>query len=156
VHIFVNPAVFGPLGPRGAQVVMSHEATHVATGAAVSSMPTWLLEGFADYVALDHVDLPVSLAASQALARVRADGPPARLPGPHEFDPHSAVLGASYESAWLACRLIGEKYGEARLVAFYRAADREGSTAAAFGRLLHTDQPSFTQTWRRYLRRLAG
>jgi hypothetical protein len=156
VHIFVNPAVFDPLGPRGAQIVMSHEATHVATGAAVSSMPTWLLEGFADYVALDHVDLPVSLAASQVLARVRAHGPPARLPGPHEFDPHSLVLGASYESAWLACRLIGERYGEARLVEFYRAADRAGSTGSAFGRLLHTDQPTFTRTWRRYLRQLAG
>lgn len=156
VHIFVNPAVFDPLGPRGAQIVMSHEATHVATGAAVSSMPTWLLEGFADYVALDHVDLPVSDAASQVLARVRADGPPARLPGAHEFDPRSKVLGASYESAWLACRLIGETYGEARLIAFYRAADRAGSTDAAFGRLLDTDQPAFTRAWRDYLRRLAG
>ena len=156
VHIFVNPAVFGPLGPRGAQIVMSHEATHVATGAAVSSMPTWLLEGFADYVALDHVDLPVSVTASQILARVRADGPPARLPGQHEFDPRSKVLGASYESAWLACRLIGEKYGEARLIAFYRAADRAGSTDAAFRRLLGTDQPAFTRAWRGYLRQLAG
>ena len=119
-------------------------------------MPTWLLEGFADYVALDHVDLPVSDAASQVLARVRADGPPARLPGAHEFDSRSKVLGASYESAWLACRLIAETYGEARLIAFYRAADRAGSTDAAFGRLLDTDQPAFTRAWRDYLRRLAG
>jgi hypothetical protein len=119
-------------------------------------MPTWLLEGFADYVALDHVDLPVSVAASQILARVRAYGPPARLPGQQEFDPRSKVLGASYESAWLACRLIGETYGEARLIAFYRAADRAGSTDAAFGRVLGTDQPSFTRAWRDYLRRLAG
>ena len=81
VHIFVNPRVFDPLGARGSQIVMSHEATHVATGAAVSSMPTWLLEGFADFVALDHVDLPVSVTASQILARVRKSGPPAHLPG---------------------------------------------------------------------------
>ena len=32
---------------------MSHEATHVATDATFASMPTWLLEGFADFVALD-------------------------------------------------------------------------------------------------------
>jgi hypothetical protein len=156
VHIFVNPRVFDPLGPRGSQIVMSHEATHVATGAAVSSMPTWLLEGFADYVALDHVDLPVSVTASQILARVRKDGPPPRLPGKTEFDPQNQALGASYESAWLACRLLGERYGEKRLIAFYRAADREGSTAGPFRTLLDTDQRAFTRTWRDYLRQLAG
>ena len=32
VRVFVNPAVFGRLKERGAQVVMSHETTHVATG----------------------------------------------------------------------------------------------------------------------------
>ena len=37
---------------------MSHEAVHVATEAARSTMPLWLLEGFADYVALRDVDLP--------------------------------------------------------------------------------------------------
>ena len=59
VHVFVNPEVFGDLKPRGAQVVMSHEAVHVATDAATSTMPLWLLEGFADYVALRDVHLPV-------------------------------------------------------------------------------------------------
>jgi len=155
VHIFVNPRVFDPLGARGSQIVMSHEATHVATGAAVSSMPTWLLEGFADFVALDHVDLPVSVTASQILARVRKTGPPAHLPGKTEFDPQNQALGASYESAWLACRLLGERYGEGRLIAFYRAADRDGSTTAAF-RDLGTSEPAFTRAWKGYLRSLAG
>ncbi len=156
VHIFVNPKVFDPLGPRGSQIVMSHEATHVATGAAVSSMPTWLLEGFADYVALDHVDLPVSVTASQILARVRKEGPPIRLPGKTEFDPQNQALGASYESAWLACRLLGERYGERRLIAFYRAADRAGSTVEPFRTLLGTDQRAFTRSWRAYLRSSPG
>ena len=155
VHIFVNPHVFDPLGPRGSQIVMSHEATHVATGAAISSMPTWLLEGFADYVALAHVDLPVSVTASQILAEVRTDGPPAHLPGKTEFDPRNKALGASYEAAWLACRLLGEKYGEKKLIAFYRASDSAGSTAGPFDTLLRTDQRAFTRSWRDYLRRLA-
>jgi hypothetical protein len=156
VHIFVNQKVFDPLGPRGSQIVMSHEATHVATGAAVSTMPSWLLEGFADYVALDHVHLPVSVTASQILARVRKDGPPSRLPGRTEFDPQNQALGASYESAWLACRLLADKYGERQLIRFYRAADRDGSTVQPFRTLLHTDQQAFTRSWRAYLRRLAG
>ena len=156
VHIFVNPRVFDPLGPQGSQIVMSHEATHVATGAAVSTMPAWLLEGFADFVALDHVDLPVSVTASQILARVRRQGPPAHLPGKREFDPQNKALGASYEAAWLACRLLGERYGERRLIAFYRASDRAGSTAGPFRTLLKTDQSDFTRSWRRYLEQLAG
>jgi hypothetical protein len=156
VHIFVNAPVFDPLGPRGAQIVMSHEATHVATGAALSSVPTWLMEGFADYVALDHAALPVTVAASQVLASVRRHGAPSHLPGTADFDPHDQALGASYESAWLACRLLGRTYGERRLVAFYRVADRDSSTARAFRSVLGTDEESFTRAWRRELRRLAG
>jgi hypothetical protein len=155
VHIFVNPAVFDPLGPRGAQIVMSHEATHVATGAALSTMPTWLLEGFADYVALDHVDLPPSVTASQILRQVRRTGAPAHLPGKAEFDAHNKSLGASYESAWLACRLLAERYGEKSLIGFYRTADRTSSTTAAF-RALGTTRGAFTAAWRADLRTLAG
>jgi hypothetical protein len=154
-HIFVNRDVFDPLGPRGSQIVMSHEATHVATGAATSTMPTWLLEGFADFVALDHVDLPVSVTASQVLAAVRRDGPPRHLPGAAEFDPKNQALGASYEAAWLACRLLAQRYGERRLVAFYRAADRAGSTAAPFREVLGTDEAAFTRAWRASLRSLS-
>ncbi len=121
VHIMVNPSVFDGLGDRGAQIVMSHEATHVATDAATSSMPMWLLEGFADYVALAHVDLPVSVTASQILADVRKDGPPKALPGPHEFDPANKALGASYEAAWLASSPPGRD--------LWRAPARSTSTA---------------------------
>ena len=60
VHVLVNPQVFGDLKATGAQVVMSHEATHVATEAATSRTPLWLLEGFADYVALRDVKIPLT------------------------------------------------------------------------------------------------
>jgi hypothetical protein len=156
VHIFVNPRVFDPLGPRGSQIVMSHEATHVAVRAAFSTMPTWLLEGFADYVALAHVDLPVSVTASQILNQVRRHGAPRHLPGKREFDPQNQALGASYESAWLACRLLAEEYGEKRLIAFYRASDRAASTRRPFRSVLGTDVQAFTRAWRRDLRGLAG
>jgi hypothetical protein len=156
VHVFVNPKVFDPLGPRGSQIVMSHEATHVAVGAATSTMPTWLLEGFADYVALAYVDLPVTAAASQILAQVRKKGPPSHLPGRGEFDPENTALGASYEAAWLACRLLADEYGQRRLVEFYRQSDRLSSTTRPFRSVLHSDQQRFTRMWQRYLRSLAG
>ena len=155
-HILINPEVFGRLGDDGAQIVVSHEATHVATSAATSTLPMWLLEGFADYVALAHVDLPVSRTASQILAKVRRAGPPNQLPGVVEFDPANAALGSSYESAWLACRFIGAKYGEQRLIEFYDAVDGEVPVRAGFKRYLDTDQRAFTSQWQGYLRRLAS
>lgn len=155
-HIFVNPPVFSPLGEQGSQIVMSHEATHVATDAAISSMPTWLLEGFADYVALAHVDLPVEVTASQILKQVRKNGPPPTLPAQVDFETENTALGASYEAAWLACRLIAQTYGEARLIAFYERSDRDGETADAFDAVLGTTEKRFTARWRAELRELAG
>src|SRR4029079_112572 len=109
VHVFVNPEVFDMLRPTGAQVVLSHEAAHVATDAARSTVPPWLLEGFADYVALRDVDLPVTTSAAQIIRQVRRDGVPDALPGAAEFDTATTHLGATYESAWLACVLLAER-----------------------------------------------
>ena len=156
VHIFVNPDVFGGLGETGSQIVISHEATHVATNAAVSSMDVWLLEGFADYVALARVDLPVTVTASQILARVRDNGPPSHLPGGREFDPADNALGAAYESAWLACRLIAEQHGERDLITFYNRVDHGQSIEQAFRQVLGTTEQSFTDDWDDYLRQLAS
>jgi hypothetical protein len=134
---------------------MSHEATHVAVDAATASMPLWLLEGFADYVALARNDLPVSVTGSQILAEVRRGGPPKQLPGPDEFDPSNKLLGTSYEAAWLACRLLAEEYGERRLISFYESVDEGTSVEAAFEEL-GTTEKAFTRQWRDYLRELAG
>jgi hypothetical protein len=155
VHVFVNPDVFGLLGPTEGQVVMSHEATHVATDAWEASMPPWLLEGFADYVALRDTDLPVTTAAGQAIADVGKDGPPRALPGELEFGTRATHLGATYESAWLAVRLLAQDGGEAALVRFYRSVDDGapvgGALRATFGLSLH----DFTRQWRSLLADLA-
>jgi hypothetical protein len=156
VHVFVNPDVFGRLEPQGAQVVMSHEAVHVATRAAMSDLPLWLLEGFADYVALRDVDLPLSTTAGQVIKQVRREGPPTHLPGPAEFDTTTTQLGAAYESAWLACRLLARTGGERALVRLYRMVDggREltASLRATFGLRLG----GLTRAWRRSLSDLAA
>jgi hypothetical protein len=156
VRVFVNPEVFGRLADRGAQVVMSHEATHVATGATFVSMPTWLLEGFADYVALDHSGVPVSLAAGQILTRIRKHGPPHRLPTSSDLDPRANGLGATYEEAWLACRFLAETYGQPRLIAFYRAVSGGTPEKRAFREVLGTTERQFVDRWRADLRHLAG
>jgi hypothetical protein len=156
VRVFVNPQVFGRLKARGAQVVMSHETTHVATGAPFASMPTWLLEGFADFVALDHAGVPVDLAARQILARIRKEGLPRGLPTSQDLDPSANGLGATYEEAWLACRFLAQEHGARALVRFYRRVDGGASTQEAFRSVLGTSQQQFVSRWRQDLARLAG
>ncbi len=155
VHVFVNPAVYDGLRPTGAQVVLSHEATHVATGAFRSPVPLWLLEGFADYVALRDVALPVSRSAAQVIAEVRRDGAPRTLPTDADFGTRATHLGATYESAWLACRLVAQRAGEPALVAFYRAVDRGQGVGAALRANAALTVPELTRAWRVLLSDLA-
>ena len=115
VHVFVNPDVTAGLRGAGAQVVMSHELVHLATGAARSAMEPWLLEGFADYVALRDTGLPDRITLGRAIAAVRRDGVPDALPSVGR--PRHARRGTCrprYEEAWLACRVIAERLGGAR------------------------------------------
>jgi hypothetical protein len=156
VRVFVNPDVYDKLADRGAQVVMSHEATHVATGATFVNMPTWLLEGFADYVALNHVGVPVSLAAGQILARIRKHGLPHHLPTSADLNPTANGLGATYEEAWLACRFLGQAFGQARLIAFYYAVSGGTTEKRAFRQVLGTTEGAFVVRWRADLAHLAG
>ena len=155
VRVVLNPPVFTTLGPIAGQVVLSHEATHAATGATFRDMPLWLVEGFGDYVALAREPVPVQVAAGQALRRVRRVGPPRELPDEGDFSTSAHGLGASYEAAWLACRLIANRYGEDGLLRFYQRVSRDGEVGAAFRTVLGTTEGQFTEAWSAYLRRLA-
>jgi hypothetical protein len=158
VHVFVNPVVFAGLRPRGAQVVMSHEAAHVATGAAAEAAgaqtPLWLLEGFADYVALRDVPIPLSVSAGQIARQVRREGAPEQLPGSAEFDTRTTHLGAAYESAWLACRLLARDGGEESLVTLYRRVSDGQPLEAALRALYGFGTPELTRRWRAELEAL--
>lgn len=156
IHVFVNPEIYGPLEPTGAQVVMSHEAVHVATGAPQSATPLWLLEGFADYIALRDVDLPVSVTAGQIIRQVRRDGPPASLPGPAEFDTNDTHLGASYESAWQACQVLVDRAGEAALVQLYEAVDEGGDLETELAELFSWTEADLVAVWQDRLTDLAA
>lgn len=156
-HVFLNPAELDRLRSIGAQVVVSHEATHVATAATSSqSVPQWLLEGFADYVSLRDVDLPVTRTAAQVIAQVRESGPPRALPGATEFDASRGHAGAAYEAAWLACRVLADRGGESSLVHFYEQLD----AGVPFARALRDDfgwtEAELLRAWRARLSDLAA
>ena len=141
VHVFVNPEVYDDLEPVGGQVVMSHEATHVATGAPLTSgVPLWLLEGFADYVALHDVDLPITTTAGQIIQQVRRSGAPDHLPGQPEFDQSDSHLGAAYESAWVACLVLADAGGQDALVRLYEQVSRGSDLDEQLQRAVRPDR----------------
>ncbi|WGL53802.1 hypothetical protein P5P86_08225 [Nocardioides sp. BP30] len=156
VHVLVNPQVIGGLNTQGAQIVLSHEATHAATDVATNqTLPPWLLEGFADYVALRDVTLPLSTTARQIIAEVRTDGAPAHLPGSAEFNDQSESFGAEYEAAWLACRLLARLGGEQALVHLYDDVRGGAGLDATMRRQFGFGLTDFTTQWRRELQGLA-
>lgn len=156
IHVFANPDVFDTMSDLGARVVMSHEATHVATQGPLTPMPTWMIEGFADFVALDHANIPVQSAAHQIIAEMAANGIPAHLPTPEDLAPTAGGLGATYEEAWLAWRYLGLTYGEAKAVAFYDAVKNGADVDKAFSAVLGTTQAQFVQGWQANLRQLVA
>lgn len=156
VHVFLNPARITELEQTGAQVVVSHEAAHVALGATATQLPVWLSEGFADFIALRDVPLPLSTTAAQIARQVRREGPPRALPGDRDFDEESDYFGATYEAAWFACRLLGERAGEDTLLRFYRDADGVDDFAGLFRRTFGLSLAQFTKQWRSALSDLAA
>jgi hypothetical protein len=155
VHVFVNPEEMDRLRRTGAQVVMTHEAVHAVTGAPSSRAPVWLVEGFADYVALLDVDLPLSRTAAQVIDRVRRDGLPRELPATSDFDVAAPHLGAAYEAAWLACRALVDLAGQQALVDVYREASASGDVDADLERA-GTSVAEVTARWRELLRAAAA
>lgn len=154
VHVFVNPEVTDGLRRAGAQVVMSHELVHVATDAARTPMEPWLLEGFADHVALRDTRLPDRTTLGRAIEAARRDGAPAALPSAADLDPQAPDLQARYEEAWLACRIIVERLGEQALVELYE----EAASGVALGPALARaglSAEELVHAWRDRLQTLA-
>ncbi|MFD4323666.1 hypothetical protein ACFWQC_03475 [Nocardioides sp. NPDC058538] len=152
LHVWVNQGVIGDLDAPGAQIVITHEATHAATDAATNTgRPMWLVEGFADYVALRDTKLPLSKTAGQIIAQVRENGAPDHLPGKAEFNTRSEHFGAEYEAAWLACEVLAEAGGEQALVDLYEETGRgiglEKALQAGFG----FGEDELTARWRTHL-----
>ncbi|MFG1999868.1 hypothetical protein ACGFNU_12045 [Spirillospora sp. NPDC048911] len=151
-RVIISPGTFGRLNDLGQSVVLTHELTHVATGGAQDGRtPLWLIEGFADYVGYSDTKVSVRSAARELRREITAGRTPAALPGRAAFEGTSPRLSQAYQEAWLACRMIAGRYGEAELVRLYRAAGRR-SESAALREVLGVTPARFTAMWREYLR----
>jgi hypothetical protein len=150
-RVIVSPTAFRRLNDLGRTVVLTHELTHVATGGARDDRtPLWLIEGLADYVGYLRVSVSVRSAARELRREVAAGHLPDRLPDRAAFADSSPRLSQAYQEAWLACRMIAERYGETALVRLYRVAGRT-SEAAALRETLGLTPARLTAMWRDYL-----
>jgi len=151
VVVILNPAVFATMDMRAAQVVMSHEATHLMTDAATADVETWVAEGFADFVALHDDKAPLSVSAGQILRSVKKDGPPDQLPTAGDFGTIQHGLGGTYESAWMIFRMLGERFSDDDILQFYKAVLEGTPTAAATESTFGLSVADITRDWRAYL-----
>lgn len=162
-RVIVNPDAYGLLGELGRRVVLTHETAHTATRAETSSAtPLWLSEGFADWAGYRHSGR-TSRETAPALSRAAAAGRlPGHLPrdGDFAFDGSGDRLTRAYEGAWLACRLIADRWGEDSLRKLYRAAGdqkhRDGADDRALREVLGISLAEFTAQWRDYAARKLG
>lgn len=154
--IVLNPGVFEAMDQRASQVVMSHEAVHQLTGAVGASAETWVVEGFADYVALRDDTAPLAVSAGQILAEVAAGRLPAKLPDAAAFDAAGHGLGAVYESAWLVFRLLADQHGNANVVSFYEEVLAGTDVPAALRDAFGITEAQLTAQWRDYLTKSAS
>ncbi|MFG3344917.1 hypothetical protein ACGF1Z_07605 [Streptomyces sp. NPDC048018] len=162
-RVIVNPDAYGVLGAFGRGFVLTHETTHVATRSRTTgATPVWLSEGFADWVAYRGTGRTAAQAAPELARAVRAGEGPAELPDDKAFafGGDAEALARAYESGWLACALIADRWGEARLTAFYRAVGahpaRDGAVEKALADVLGITPEEFTARWRAYLAERLG
>jgi len=158
-RIVINPDTFATLASVGRQVVLTHEMTHVATRTStVIAPPIWLSEGFADYVAYAPAQVATGIIAGNVLDRARAGKAPRQLPEESDFDAGQRNVSIAYESAWLACRMLAQRFGERDLVRFYEAmSDNEGpGWPAEAETVLGLTPEQLTREWRAYVKDLAA
>jgi hypothetical protein len=153
-RVVVNPDAWRTLGSLGRRVVLAHEMTHLATRAiTVDPVPIWLSEGFADYVAYEAIDVPTNVVAGDVLDDVRDGKDPKALPDDKDFDASQGDIAAAYEGAWLACRMIAERYGQKQLISLYVSlADSTSPPAGGdIKATLGITEQTLVKQWRSYL-----
>ena len=155
IHVVVNPEATARLSGLGREVLLTHEAVHVATRSPGSPAPTWLVEGYADriaYRAHPSADAPATKTVRDA---VRRQGVPRDWPAEEDFAPEAGDLDLRYDLAWTAARSIAMAYGDEALNRFYAAVDGGASLEHAAEKIGSTEQ-QLRARWRADLAELAA
>lgn len=153
VRIIINPGAGAATTGTARSVLITHEATHVATGSVRLPVPLWFNEGYADLVALAaHPD-----AADQLTAQLADDqrryGPAAGPPTDAELAAGAPRLDAAYTRAWLAVRVLDrDDHAADKVLQAVRAGRSWPEALAATG----WDEPALAAAVAAELTRLAG
>lgn len=155
IHVVINPEATRQLSGLGRDVLLTHEAVHVATRSPGSPAPTWLVEGYADQIAYAAHPRGSEPATAAVRGAVRADGVPAAWPSEDDFAVGARTLELSYHLAWSAVRSIAAAEGAGTLNRLYAAVDRGDSLDRAAG-TIGSGEATLRQRWRTDLERLGG
>jgi hypothetical protein len=155
IHVVVNPEATARLSALGRNVMLTHEAVHVATRSPGSPAPTWLVEGYADRIAYRAHPSGAVPATEAVRDAVRRDGVPRDWPVEDDFGPEAADLDLTYDLAWTATRSIAMAYGDDALNRFYAAVDGGASLEEAAEKI-GTTKRALRQRWRADLTELAA
>ncbi|MGH3097183.1 MAG: hypothetical protein ACRDMV_14445 [Streptosporangiales bacterium] len=152
-RIVINPRSWKRMESLGRRVVLTHEMTHLATG-SLGSVPTWVSEGFADYVGWKDSGVPARYIAQELAARVRDGHVPHKLPEGADF--RGGHVDEAYEEAWLTAKYIVFRYGESKLIEFYETMAAQSGTGKqaqdrALRKTLGVSRSAFTDGWSSYV-----
>lgn len=154
-RIVINPTTSVRQTALGIDVLLAHEAVHVATASPDSPAPDWLVEGFADHIAYRAYPEAARSAIDQLLDDVADNGPPDGLPTGDDFRTSGRELERHYQHSWSMCRFLADRFGVKRLYEYYWAidggSDLQRAAAASFG----VDHDQLVRDWRDRLRAAA-
>ncbi|OLF16928.1 hypothetical protein BU204_14050 [Actinophytocola xanthii] len=156
-RVVLSPTGMRALSLSSLRVVLRHEITHLAARAdTVDGSPTWLLEGFADYVGYRDSGVTLAEGAPDLMKRVRDEGPPRSLPEDHAFRSSGPELDLAYQESWSLARFVAEEYGEDTLVRLYRTLAGVGAVSARatdslLRQVLGMDRAALVEGWQGYL-----
>ncbi|MEV4507948.1 hypothetical protein AB0K00_03170 [Dactylosporangium sp. NPDC049525] len=127
---------------------LTHEFAHAAMGPVTTARtPRWVVEGFAEYVAYKK-DRVSATDIRQVLGNLTIS----TLPTDDEFysEPRN------YIASWLANRMIAEKFGQDKLIAFYEAFQNVAEVESAARAVLGIGVSALEQQWRDYVAEKRG
>lgn len=122
---------------------MSHEFTHAAMAPVTTGWtPTWLVEGFAEYVSYKNVQIN-----AESLKRALEGAATENLEAGEAFykEPINYITG------WLACRMISETYGEAKLIQLYEKFQSTSDEDVVVNQVLGVSRATLVKNWQAYV-----
>jgi hypothetical protein len=128
-RIVINTTNVVRYRPLDLQVLITHEMTHVATRTLGDGVPLLLVEGFADWAALQPVKYPFSVTRAALVQQVRSGRFDGALPGDREF--RGPEAGVAYDEGSAFCLWVARTFGAAKLRALYREFAGSDSTSTA-------------------------